>query len=237
MFATSKLVVAPGWQSILPAELPTGTIVKRGKTTEVRRVDLAGRTLYVKTYWSTTLRQLWSGALRGTFFGKSKARREYENLERLRAWGFDAPSPIAYTEERRAGWMTRSSLITEAIPDAVPLDAHGQLPLDLADTIRRLHDRGFVHHDLYWRNIILSGHRFFLLDAHKGGPGDIAQDLATLDAAAPFFFRRTERLRFFLRYRQHNSLTGADKQLLRRVLTLAAPMRDRQLKRIREARR
>ena len=45
------------------------------------------------------------------------------------------------------------------------------------------------------------------------------------------------RLRFFLRYRQHDRLTDDDRQLLRRVLALAAPMRDRQLKRIREARR
>ena len=60
---------------------------------------------------------------------------------------------------------------------------------------------------------------------------------ATLDAAAPFFFRHSERLRFFLRYRQHETLTNEDKQLLRRVLTLATPMRERQLRRIREVRR
>ncbi|MEI6085486.1 MAG: lipopolysaccharide kinase InaA family protein [Verrucomicrobiota bacterium] len=244
MLATAKLICAPDWQAILRTEsvasiyaLATGTVVKRGQTTEVRRVEICGRTVFIKKYWSNSFGQLWSGALRGTFFGKSKARREYENLHRLREWGFDAPAPVAYGEERRAGWMVRSCLISEAIPNAVSLDEYRQLPYELADIVRRLHARGFVHHDLYWRNIILSGNRFFLLDAHKGGPGDIAQDLATLDAAAPFFFRRTERLRFFLRYRQHESLTTEDKQLIARLLALAAPQRDRQLKRIREARR
>ncbi|MCG3150021.1 MAG: hypothetical protein PCFJNLEI_03488 [Verrucomicrobiae bacterium] len=240
MLGTSKLVVTPGWQEILPANLYTldaGTVVKRGNSTEVRRVELGGKTVFIKKYWANNFGQLWSGALRGTLFGKTKARREYENLVRLREWGFDAPAPVAYGEERRAGWVVRSCLVSEAIPAAVSLDEHRQIPLELADYVRRLHAHNFVHHDLYWRNIILSGNRFFLLDAHKGGPGDTAHDLATLDAAAPFFFRRSQRLRFFLRYRQHDRLTDDDKQLLRRVLALAAPQRDRQLKRIREARR
>ena len=40
-----------------------------------------------------------SGALRGTFFGRSKARREFRNLWRLRRWGLDAPAPVAFGEE------------------------------------------------------------------------------------------------------------------------------------------
>jgi hypothetical protein len=60
--------------------------------------------------------------------------------------------------------------------------------------------------------------------------------LATLDAPAPWFFRRTERLRFFLRYRRHPHLTAADKKLLRRVLKLAEPLREKQLGRVRRGR-
>jgi tRNA A-37 threonylcarbamoyl transferase component Bud32 len=262
MLSTSKLVIHPDWRDWLRAQglatfsaladCAAGTVVKTARSTEVRRLPLAGRTVFIKKYWANNFRQLWSGALRGAFFGKTKARREYDNLLQLRAWGFDAPAPVAYGEERRAGWVVRSCLVSEAIPEALSLDEffvrcqarrsteEPTLLPALADYVRRLHARGFVHHDLYWRNIILSGNsrdHFFLLDAHKGGPGDPAQDLAALDAAAPFFFRRADRLRFFLRYRHHNKLTPDDKSLLRRILALAEPLRERQLQRIRRAHR
>jgi len=281
MLSTAKLVIAPDWQAAWPAPtvaaifaLEVGTVVKRGHTTEVRRVEIGARTVFIKKYWANSFAQCWSGALRGTLFGKSKVQREYENMHRLRAWGLDSPAPVAYGEERRAGWVVRSCLISEAIPVAVPLDKFitettpphlnplpqttgarkpdSPLPLAgegqgegllfrLADYVRRLHEHKFIHHDLYWRNIILSGQslaHFYLIDMHKSQPGSaIEQDLAALDAPAPFFFRRTERLRFFLRYRQHESLTAEDKQLIARTLALAEPMRARQLKRIREARR
>jgi hypothetical protein len=104
-----------------------------------------------------------------------------------------------------------------------------------------------VHHDYFWRNIILTGKslsRFFLIDAHKGGlwrpcaeRWSRAKDLATLDAPAPHFFRRTERLRFFLRYVGHASLTAADKKLIRRALKIAAPLRERQYRRVQRAQR
>ena len=133
----------------------------------------------------------------------------------------------------------RSCLISEAVPEAGGLDAwirDGRRDLaSLADYVRRLHEHHFIHHDLFWRNILVSGHRYYLIDAHKGGyrRGSVAQDLATLDAPAPWFFRRAERLRFFLRYRDHPRLTAADKKLLRRVLRLAEPLRAKQLARVR----
>ena len=56
-------------------------------------------------------------------------------------------------------------------------------------------------------------------------------DLAALDSPAPHFFRRAERLRFFLLYRNHRKLDAGDKSLLRLVLRLAEPLRERQLRR------
>jgi tRNA A-37 threonylcarbamoyl transferase component Bud32 len=120
------------------------------------------------------------------------------------------------------------------------------LVLRLADYTRRLHSHRFVHHDYFWRNIILTGKdltRFFLIDAHKGTPWrswaewpSRAKDLATLDAPAPRFYRQTERLRFFLRYSGHPSLTAEDKKLIRLVLKMAAPLRERQYRRVERAR-
>jgi len=273
----NQVVTAPDWQALLHARqlesveavyaLQTGTVLKPGATTEVRRLEWLDhglrRELYVKKYWYPTSGDRWSGFHRGTFLGVSKVRREFENLARLRAWGLDAPAPVAYGEERRAGWLHRSFLISEGIYDPLSLDLfirdrlpalptseqrqwRRELIARLADYTRRMHEHRFVHHDFFWRNILLSGPslaHFFLIDSHKGCCWNPwmeqrcrAKDLATLDAPAPLFFRRTERLRFFLHYRGQRRLMPADKHLLRLILRVAEPMRSAQLQRVRRAR-
>jgi tRNA A-37 threonylcarbamoyl transferase component Bud32 len=268
--------MAPDWQALLQTHqldsvaavyaLQTGTALKHGTATELRRLEFRDdgvrRELYLKKYWHPTFAHRWSGTYRGTFFGVSKVRREFENLARLRAWGLDAPAPVAYGEERSAGWLHRSFLISEGVRDPLPLDLfiRDHLPTlpsseqhllrrklisRLADYTRRMHEHCFVHHDYFWRNILLSGAslaRFFLIDSHKGRcwkswfeSRGRAKDLATLDAPAPSFFRRSERLRFFLRYRGHARMTRDDKQLLRLILRLAEPMRSTQLQRVQRA--
>ena len=219
-------------------------------------VDLAQpRVIFIKRYWFPSFASRWNGALRGTFLGRSKVRREFDNLAWLRAHGFHAPLPVAWGEERSGGWLVRSFLISEGIPQPLalsnfirdtlpsrPAATRRELIERLAALTRRLHEQRFVHHDLFWRNIILTGEsleRFALIDAHKGRvwPAGAEQrsraaDLAALDAPAPWFFRRTERLRFFLLYRGHARLTPEDKALLRATLRLAEPMRERQLARV-----
>ena len=272
----NQIVTAPDWQALLHARqldsveavyaLQTGTVLKPGATTEVRRLEWLDhglrRELYIKKYWYPNFRDRWSGMYRGTFFGASKVRREFQNLARLRAWGLDAPVPVAYGEERQAGWLHRSFLISEGIHDPLSLDLfiRDRLPAlpaserrqlrrelieQLADYTRRMHEHRFVHHDFFWRNILLSGRspaHFFVIDSHKGRCWKPwmeqrcrAKDLATLDAPAPSFFRRTERLRFFLHYRGQRRLTGDDKQLLRVILRVASPMRSAQLQRVQRA--
>lgn len=276
MFTTEQTTVAPDWKTLLGAGGLTdvasvyvcnaGTVVTQSGTTQVRRVTLgegaATRTVFIKKYWVTSARQLWSGLLRGVLFGKSKARREFNNLNLLRAAGLDAPAGIAFGEQRRAGFVVRSFLISEGVADPQPLDLlirdwlpkqpaaeqrhwRAELIRRLANYTRRLHAQRFVHHDYFWRNIILTGTRlehFALIDAHKGRvwpawaePRSRAKDLATLDAPAPAFFRRTERMRFLLAYLGKKRLDDADKEFLRRVLSIAAPLRARQLRRVREA--
>ncbi|MGD0650426.1 MAG: lipopolysaccharide kinase InaA family protein [Verrucomicrobiia bacterium] len=247
--------------------LHEGTVLKAGKATELCRVEFndagVARTLYIKKYWYPTSRLRWSGFYRGTFLGISKVRREFENLARLRQWGLDAPAAVAYGEERRERWLHRSFLISEGVPEPLSLDLfiRDYLPSSadnerrrlrreiierLADYTRRMHEHQFVHHDCFWRNILLSGGaltHFFLIDSHKGRcwkrwmeTRSRAKDLATLDAPAPRFFRRTERLRFFLRYRGHARLTNEDKELIDLVLRVAEPMRATQLRRVANAR-
>jgi hypothetical protein len=271
MLCRVKTVISPDWEPVLRAHaLETvdgvyraggGRVVARSGSTEVREVHLDSdsgiRTVFVKKYWAQRPSQVWSGTFRGTFFGRSKVRREYENLVRLRAWGFDAPRPVSYGEERWARWLVRSYLISEGVPEPTPLHVFIRkrlsLPNDdsrrirrelvegLAACTRRLHERRFVHHDYFWRNILLAGSdltRFFLIDAHKGRcwfPWEElhsrAKDLAALQAPAPRFFRRAEMMRFFLLYRNHSRLDLRDKDLIRLTLRLAEPMREKQLRR------
>ena len=276
VFANSHAVISPPWRDILRTHgLDTvtgvyrtglGQPVTRSVSTEVRRINLgdnkAERIVFVKKYWVNSSSQLWNGMLRGTFFGRSKVRREFENLTLLRSWGLDAPEPLAYGEERHSRWLVRSFLITAGVVNPVPLDVfiRDRLPLSdatqvsalrrelitsLADATRRQHDHHFFHHDYFWRNIILSGanlDRFWLIDAHKGRQWTWVQerqsrayDLAALDAPAPRFFRQTERLRFFLAYLGQKRLDPAAKSLLRTVLRRAAPIREKQLQRVRDS--
>jgi tRNA A-37 threonylcarbamoyl transferase component Bud32 len=265
------MVIHPEWQELLKVhglntvrgvyENSAGRSIASSGTTEVREVELRSkdsaqpRVIFIKRYWFPSFGSRWNGALRGTLFGRSKVRREFDNLAWLRAHGFDAPLPIAWGEERSGGWLARSLLISEGIPQPValskfirdtlpsrPAATRRDLIERLAALTRRLHEQRFVHHDLFWRNIILTGEtleRFALIDAHKGrvwragaAQQSRAADLAALDAPAPWYFRRTERLRFFLRYRGHARLTPEDKALLRATLRLAEPMRERQLARV-----
>jgi len=274
MLLRAKTVITHGWDTILRTHgldtvegvyrIGSGQVVSYSSSTEVRRVDVGSgsdvRTIFIKKYWVTKPSQLWNGMFRGTFFGRSKARREFENLARLRTWGMDAPEPVAYGEERFARWLMRSYVISLGVAQPIPLQVFigshlaalpakeaGELRRELIENLasytRRLHEHRFVHHDYFWRNILLSGldlHRFFLIDAHKGRlwiSGESlrtrAKDLATLDAPAPHYFRRSERLRFFLRYLGRPKLRPEDKKLLRLTLQLAAPMREKQLRRTR----
>lgn len=240
-----------------------GTVLKRSGSNEVRCLRLGPpgneRTLFLKKYWIGRPGQVWSGFFRGVVFGVSKARREFNNLGLLREWGLDAPAPVAFGEERRRGVIQRSFLLSEGVPNATPLHQaiarwlpaqspgvqrawRTELIHRLADYTRRMHEHRFVHHDYFWRNIILSGtslEHFPLIDSHKGRvwrPGHArrsrAKDLATLDAPAPAFFRRTERLRFYLAYAGHQKLSRDDKSMIRGILQIAAPMRERQARRV-----
>jgi tRNA A-37 threonylcarbamoyl transferase component Bud32 len=273
MLRSRKVVLSPDWRDLLQAHhldsvdgvygLTTGQIITRRDSTEVRRLILGTeggqqRVVFLKKYWITRPSQLWNGMLRGTFFGRSKAWREFQNLARLRRWGLDAPEPVAFGEERQARCLRRSFLISAGVPDPVPLDTFirerlpppaGPVPTGIRRTLleslaratRRLHEHQFVHHDYFWRNIILSSERFdrfWLIDTHKGCQWRIreqharATDLAALDAPAIPYFRRTERLRFFLAYCGRPRLDPDARQLLRMTLRLAEPMREKQRERV-----
>ena len=217
------------------------------------------RVFYLKLYWNHLFEKIWARAFRGSLVGRSMVRAEYENLERLGECGLRIPQLVAYGDHRFAGGIIHAFIISEEIPKAMGVDylVHewfgqqskedrklktDELIQEVAQTVRQMHDHGFEHHDLFLRNMMVSEQKMsklYVMDAPRGyfWPQLImrkrrAFDLATLDAAATQSFTRSQRMRFMHLYLGRDRLTEQDKQLVRKVLTISEPMRERQLKRL-----
>jgi tRNA A-37 threonylcarbamoyl transferase component Bud32 len=217
------------------------------------------RVFYLKLYWNHLFEKIWARAFRGSLVGRSMVRAEYENLERLGECGLRIPQLVAYGDHRFAGGIIHAFIISEEIPKAMGVDylVHewfgqqseedrklktDELIQEVAKTVRQMHDHGFEHHDLFLRNMMVSEQKMsklYVMDAPRGyfWPQLImrkrrAFDLATLDAAATQSFTRSQRMRFMHLYLGRDRLTEQDKQLVRKVLTISEPMRERQLKRL-----
>lgn len=270
MLRRQDIHFAPGWETRLraaglstfePAFLcEQGTAVRISGSSEVRRIEIEvegrRRVMFLKKYWVKRWAQLRSRVFRGMLFGASKVRREFFNLALLHEWQLSEAAPVAFGEERRAGWLWRSFLITTGIAGPMPVDvfirdvlprraaaerrsSRDELLQQVARLTRAMHARHFTHGDLYWRNLVIAQNelaRISLIDMPRGrryarelGVAARAADLAALDAPAPWFFRRSERLRFLLEYRQTRRLDAGGKELIRQVLKVAGPMRSKQL--------
>lgn len=108
---------------------------------------------------------------------------EYANLEWLRAHDFDAVEPIAAGAYWERGLPHFQFLATRAVEDAetlrarlerdAPTEARALLAARLGGEVARLHRAGFVHRDLFPRNLLVTANdeRIVFLDAWRGGPG------------------------------------------------------------------
>lgn len=196
-----------------------GERVAASRSTEVTRVALReGPALYVKRHRFPTPRDRVRGAFRGTLLGRSKARREFENLERLRAAGFDVAEPVAFGEIRGALFLSTCFVVTREIENVRPADRFWaeSTPAERREAVEAaarlaasLHGAGYTDGSLAARNILLGrteeGLRACKVDCAKGRwripPGRRAMlDLARLDAGAKTFATQRERLRFLRVY-------------------------------------
>ena len=109
--------------------------------------------------------------------------REYNNLSWLIERHFQAALPLAAGVFFEGRWPHYQFLLTQRVADARPLDEYW-LAADAADRIgvmeelgrelARMHALGFLHHDLYPRNLLVrprdQARRIVFLDAWAGGP-------------------------------------------------------------------
>lgn len=231
----------------LPATFAAdGEPIASDPLSRVLRVAADGTRYYVKRYTGNGKNAVrrWFG-LRG-LIAPQRVVKEWENLLLFRQWGIPTATLVAYGLERVRGSFVRGALVTEEIPDTADLARlarEGDARLrdrrwvagvagQIARHTRRLHDEGFAHNDLKWRNLLVDGGEaptVYLIDCPSGGFWQgpllryrIVKDLACLDKVAKYHLSRTQRLRFYLDYAGRARLSAADKRRLRLILKFFA---------------
>lgn len=206
------------------------------------------RTFFLKRYdhppVKTQLTNWISGRKR-----RSCCLTELDPIQELNRHQVGAPSPVAYGCQW--GWLfeKRSFLITEKIPDGDSLER--RLPQyfyapataqtirlrrafvrHLAQFIRRFHDLGYRHRDLYLAHIFSdTKDKLYLIDLARAFRPIIFQqrflvkDLAQVFYSMPAqYFSRTDRLRCYLHYADTKRLRSRDKAFIRRIVSKAQRM-------------
>lgn len=163
-------------------------------------------------------------ALRGLAGRELPRLAEFANLSWLRAHGFLAPRPLLAGARRSAGLSRYQFLCTELVPAARTLEEAlpGAPPAQraawltaLARDVAALHRQGFVHRDLFARNLLVGGAdstRCTFLDAWRGGPGRGLRgpdhDLGCFFLAAATTLTREEQSLFLTTYRGESHRAG-----------------------------
>ena len=210
-----------------------GERLTRDLLSEVIRVNRNGVNYYVKRY---------VGAGKGLrrYLGKPRVKAEWQNLKRFAKWGIPTAEVVAWGLERRGAAYDRGAMITRELPNTEDLSALADrrdpklvdrawvdaISRQLAGYTRTMHDNRFTHNDLKWRNLLVDDQaRLFLIDCPNGDfwhgfwlKYRITKDLACLDKVAKYHLSATQRLRFYLQYRQRDRLNAADKKRIRHVV-------------------
>jgi tRNA A-37 threonylcarbamoyl transferase component Bud32 len=180
---------------------------------------------------------------------KTAGRREWDNILRLDGLGIQPARPAAFGERRFLCFELQSFVMTERIPGGVPLDdyilAHysGELSAerlrekrallwDLGSLMRRLHQAGFTHMDLYLNHFFVSetaegDKELFLIDLQRVArrwafkSRWLVKDLAALlYSARRLPLTLTDLGRVFMAYFD-DSISRSERRLVRRALKRA----------------
>lgn len=225
-----------------------GEAVSRDPVSHVKRVTLDNTRYYVKIYTG-------AGKWLRRLLGRSRVQAEWENLQLFRSLGIPTPPIVAYGLERTAGIFRRGALVTQEVEDTADLNSHVRAHPELlqdrqwvdavigqvADYTRRMHDAGFAHNDLNWRNILVTRHgppQVFFIDCPSGRhwpwpllARKITKDLAHLDKVGRQLLSPRLSLRFYKRYARTSRLSAADKRWIARILRFHDKRRARKRRR------
>lgn len=226
---------AETFASLEAAFAAPGEYITSSPISRVVRVEADNAAFYVKTYTA-------GGKNLRRWIGRSRARAEWENLLFFQSLGIPIAPVVAYGQDTRYGLFKQGALVTAEVTNTSDLarmheqndplladrDWLGAVSRQIANYTRRLHQQRFGHLDLKWRNILVTPTvppEVFFIDCPGGKirRGPLAKrwfvkDLACLDDLARKRLSRTQRLRFFMRYRRLTRLAPEDKVQIRRVL-------------------
>jgi heptose I phosphotransferase len=173
----------------------------------------------------------------------------FEPTIQLTAAGVNTPKIISYGQQWGTFFEKRSFIITEKIPDSEPLER--KLPdyfnapaiaknlklrrnfiAQLAAFVKKFHQTGYYHRDLYFSHIFYNYNGIFsLIDlARTFKPVLFAErfrikDIAQIYYSAPGeYFSKTDRLRFYLSYTGRSKITKGDKIFIRKVINKTKQM-------------
>ena len=224
----------------------TGVELAQDSLANVIRVSLDGKNYYLKRFIGSgkTRRRTWLGLRQ--WLGRPRVLMEWRNMLHFTHWQIPTARLVAFGLERRWGAFLHGMIITaelENTRDLAAMAEDGSLRVwgrdwwrsvsdQVADMTQKMHCHGFCHNDLKWRNILVTQEAspaVYFIDCPSGSfwpepflSYRIVKDLACLDKVAQHHLRRTERLRFYLKYVQKTRLTAADKQRIRKVTAFFA---------------
>ena len=203
-------------------------------------ISVGSRKYYVKKYEKR-------GKFLRRLMGRSRVRAEWENVQRLNQLGIPTVRLVAYGEETRFIGRRKGMLVTEEITGVTDLASLLQSEATcftrrswvnhvidrLSGYVRAMHEQGFVHNDLKWRNILADfrdNTEVYIIDCPAGRQlsgflwspllrRGVIKDLACLDKIARHVLSRTRRLKFYLRYAGLNKLDVVHKKRVRKILS------------------
>lgn len=139
-----------------------GVVVTDHRSSWVRLRNFGVIGCFCKTYDYPTWRDRLRGAFRNTLCAPSRAEREASALAWLLGHGFPAPRPLLVVEWRRAGFLTRALLVTEAWPGtdlgsllpALPEPERSACIAEVQAHLERLLASGYRDPNFVLRNIL-----------------------------------------------------------------------------------
>lgn len=190
------------------------------------------RQYYIKVY-------LDGGSFLRQWAGYARFDREYENILLFNRLGIATPALVAYGKNMRRGKLTQGAIVTAGLENCLTLEQFAQqkrlyargvtwlrkVLTQVADFTRRLHQDGFLHVDLKWRNILVTDDdegQVFFIDCPSGyhPPGWIFQksvikDLACFDKGVKRYIRKVDQLFLYKQYANKDRLEHKDKKIIK----------------------